>query len=520
MNIEMIKEMFSKTDGKQNLFTVKFEEGLQIEIYLNSVKEYNGSLFFIGRRNLIKSLYILSENFTDKSLDLFEGEKVKLNGGSVEIKKCFLNHKNVLAIQNIFSFTKPVPIGLNDSFGFGDRLGLANAGHVRSLKGYNFKPIFAQQSIRELTRTNRAPEEVLAASVWAVFQEGYESGFGADADHLKTTHDIDLMVKAGYKTITIDPSEHIMNGVSEINKLDLMKKVLDLPWNEFQDSSANILTRYEDKGIKLPYNILIKPSTYEVLEACLKYCRAIIHIKRMCDYLNNAYHGYEHEIEVSIDETDTVTSPFEHYFIVNELRRLKVNFVSLAPRFVGDFEKGIDYKGDIDLFTKEYLKHVAIAEYFGFYKISFHSGSDKFKVYEAVSKVGKGFIHIKTAGTSYLEALKVIAIKEPDLFRDILNFAVGLYENEKKTYHVSADMKKIRKAELYKDSELEKLFDTTDVRQALHVTYGRVLTEKIDDMKFLFRDKIYQCLIENEELHYQLLVKHFQKHMNPFKEKE
>ena len=60
------------------------------------------------------------------------------------------------------------------------------------------KPILAQQSIRELERTQRKPEDVLDAATWAVFQEGYKDGFGADADHLKTTDDIDLLVKAGF----------------------------------------------------------------------------------------------------------------------------------------------------------------------------------------------------------------------------------------------------------------------------------------------------------------------------------
>jgi len=517
MNFDSLKENFENVFKDEYITAIKFDNSHKVDVFNNSVQIKDGASFFIGKESLDKSLYILSSS-KNELLTKFNGTDIIISDGkNLILKKCSFNHKNVLALQNIFPFTKPVPLGLHNSFGFGDRLGLANAGHIRSLRGYGFKPVFAQQSIRELIRTNRTPDEVLDASVWAVFQEGYQGGFGADADHLKTKNDIDLMVNAGFKTFTIDPSEHIMNGVGAIKKLDLMKKVLDLPWNEFQETSANLITRYEDKEIKLPGNISIMPTTYEILEACLKYCKALIHIKNICDYLNNTYAGYEHEIEVSIDETDTITSAFEHYFIVSELKRLNVNFVSLAPRFIGDFEKGIDYKGDIDLFTEEYLKHIAIAKYFGFYKISFHSGSDKFRIYDAVSKIDGAVIHIKTAGTSYLEALKVVSIKEPDLFREILNYAVSLYENEKKTYHVSADMKKIKTACEYKNEELEKLFNSTDVRQALHVTYGRVLTERNNKMEFLFRDRIYKCLIENEELHYNLLVKHFHRHMEPFR---
>ncbi|MHB8852726.1 MAG: tagaturonate epimerase family protein [Ignavibacteriaceae bacterium] len=491
-----------------------------VYIYSSSVNEKNGSIFFVGKEDDRKFLYIITSGDA-KFQERFDGEVLEniFTSEKLSIKRCFMNHQNVVNLQELFPFTRAIPIGLKNSFGFGDRLGLANAGHIRSLKGYNFKPIFAQQSIRELSRTNRTPDDVLDSAVWAVFQEGYKDGFGADADHLKTTKDIDLMVKAGYKTFTIDPSDYIMNRVSSIKKLDLMKKVLDLQWNEFQDSSANLIARYEGKKFIFSSEYSLNPSLYEILEACLKYNRALIHIKNICDYLGKTYPHHDHEIEVSIDETDTITTPFEHFFIVNELKRLNVNFVSLAPRFVGYFEKGIDYKGDIEVFKKEYLKHLAIAKYFGFYKISFHSGSDKFVVYNAVAEINEGFVHIKTAGTSYLEALKVVAIKDPNLFREILDFAAGLYETEKKTYHVSADMEKIKPANEYKNEELEKLFESNDVRQALHVTYGRVLTEKDEKSELIFRDRIYDCLIKNEELHYTVLVKHFQRHMNPFKDK-
>ena len=520
MNTEVSDTILSHITLTDIVSLLKAHNQVNVYIYPNSINKKDETAFFIGKENSGKLLYIITAADT-KILDKFSGEVLEntFNGERLYIKKCPLNHSNVISLQELFSFTRPIPIGLSNSFGFGDRLGLANAGHIRALKGYNFKPIFAQQSIRELSRTNRTPDDVLDSAVWAVFQEGYRDGFGADADHLKTTKDIDLMVKAGYKTFTIDPSDYILNGVSAIKKLDLMKKVLELQWNEFKDTSANLITRYENKKFEFPGGYSLSPSLYEILEACLKYNRAIIHIKNICDYLEEQYPQYDHEIEVSIDETDTITTPFEHFFIVNELKRLKVNFVSLAPRFVGDFEKGIDYKGDIEVFKAEYLKHLAIAKHFGFYKISFHSGSDKFRVYKAVAEINEGFIHIKTAGTSYLEALKVISIKDPDLFRKILDFAAGLYENEKKTYHVSADMKKIKPSNEYKDEELEKLFESNDVRQALHVTYGRALTEKNEKSELIFRDKIYACLISNEELHYQILVKHFQRHMDPFKDK-
>lgn len=518
-----IKEEISETKKETSSLPLPFEKELSISIYPGSINDYHGTKLFMARQLQIrsggnghKSLYVLSSSNDESVLKEFEGETIETSGGK-RGKKCPMTHRNALALQEVFPFTRAVPIGLRNSYGFGDRLGLANPGHLRALKGYNFVPVLAQQSIRELTRTHRSPEDVMDAAVWAVFQEGYKSGFGADADHLKTTDDVDRLVKAGFTMFTIDPSDHVVNGVTEISLDELAKRITALPWKEFGDSNESLVGRYENKKTELGSGYSVTATKREVLEACLKYMAAIINVKKIHTHLKTKHASYGCEIEVSIDETDTVTTPFEHFFIVNELKRMGVTFVSLAPRFVGDFEKGIDYKGDIDLFKDHYLRHVAIAEHFGFYKISFHSGSDKFRIYDAVGAMKQTHIHVKTAGTSYLEALKVVAMKDPGLFREILDYAVSLFESERKSYFVSADMKRIKPGAHYKDNELAGLFNSTDVRQALHVTYGRVLTDRNERSQYLFRDRIYDCLKRNEGLHYELLIKHFDRHLRPFK---
>jgi tagaturonate epimerase len=241
----------------------------------------------------------------------------------------------------------------------------------------------------------------------------------------------------------------------------------------------------------------------------------MVQIKKLHDYLKKNYSDFGYEMEISIDETDTVTTPFEHFFIVNEMKRLNVEFVSLAPRFIGGFEKGIDYKGNIETFKKEYLKHAAISDYLGFYKLSFHSGSDKFSVYDAVADLKKGIVHVKTAGTSYLEALKVLAVHYPETFKEILDYSKNIYEEEKRSYHVSADINKIKSGKEYKDDELVGLFNVNDVRQVLHVAYGKILTDKTSDGKYIFRDKIYDCLNKHEDTHYKFLIRHFNRHLDP-----
>ena len=107
--------------------------------------------------------------------------------------------------------TKPVALGLEPSFGYGDRLGLATPGHLESLNraGGPIKGIFAQQSIREMARTQRNAQQVMAAATDVLTEAGFTDQWGADADHLKTPEDVDTTMDAGFVFFTIDPSDHV-----------------------------------------------------------------------------------------------------------------------------------------------------------------------------------------------------------------------------------------------------------------------------------------------------------------------
>jgi tagaturonate epimerase len=325
------------------------------------------------------------------------------------------------------------------------------------------------------------------------------------------------MVKAGFKLFTFDPGDYVQNEADILNERELDEKIKLLNWEGLASAYEELSEQYIDKEIVFSEVLKIKPSEGDLKRALVKYGNALAHIKRLYDYLKSIYSEYNSEVEVSVDETESVTSPFEHYFIANELLRMNIEFISLAPRFVGEFEKGIDYRGDINLFKEEYTKHLSIVKYFGTYKISLHSGSDKFSVYKVIGSMSNAFTHVKTAGTSYLEALKVTAVKEPALFREILDYSRSLYENEKKTYHVSADLKKVKPANEYNNEQLLELFYSDDCRQILHVTFGRIVTAKDENGKLKFKERLLNCLNENEETHYNILIKHFKKHLEPFK---
>ena len=257
--------------------------------------------------------------------------------------------------------------------------------------------------------------------------------------------------------------------------------------------------------------------------AAVKYGKAITHVTMMYRHLVETAGQRRFELEVSVDETEQPTSHAEHFYIASELKRMGVKWVSLAPRFIGRFEKGVDYIGDLDEFKRDFAGHAAIARYFGGYKLSLHSGSDKFSIYPIAARLSNGSVHFKTAGTSYLEALRTIAAVDADLFREIYLFAHEHYETDRVSYHVSAEVTKagaslaLGKDGLPADVQLPLLLSDFHAREILHVTYGSVLTEKTADGQFLFYDRFISILHANPEAYTENLKNHFIRHLEPFR---
>ena len=136
-----------------------------------------------------------------------------------------------------------------------------------------------------------------------------------------------------------------------------------------------------------------------------------------------------------------------------------MKLVSLAPRYIGDFEKGVDYKGDVAASNARSNDHAAIAEMLGPYKLSLHSGSDKLSMYAALARATKGRFHVKTAGTSYLEALRVVARHDPGSSAGSSTSPATRYDEDKATYHVSATLDSAPPASDVADpAELERLY--------------------------------------------------------------
>jgi hypothetical protein len=458
--------------------------------YDESVVEHNGTTYFLLRDTTSKWLGVQGTTAG------FAGE---LRDSTLV---CPLSPENAAELRHRLPWLTPVALGLRPSAGFGDRLGQATPGHVQAVRATGIAPIFAQQSVRENTRTGRTPQQVMDEAMWGVFQAGWREAWGADADHLKTPDVIPPFVEAGYSFFTVDPGDHVDNDAGTDPLPVLREKVNALPWQALESSVQDLRVRF----LNTKHEITFDESS--LLRAAAKYGWAVAHIATMYRHLKSLMGNRPFDFEVSVDETDSPTSMHEHYYLAVEMRRLGVEWVSLAPRFVGRFEKGVDYIGDMDELDRCLAEHATVMKHFGGYKLSLHSGSDKFSVYPLAARYTGGLVHLKTAGTSYLEALRVWAKVDPALFREILDFSRSRYETDCVSYHVSADLRKVPAASSISDAKLPDLLNQFDARQVLHIAFGSVLVK--------YGDALHAMLNSHEDEYYALLKQHFARHLDPF----
>lgn len=343
----------------------------------SSIHSYKGCTFFITKEKGQKFLCsVVGDKSSLQEFEVLEYYEVDKN----HLAFMKLTTKNRKALARCFDWMNPKSrAGSNYSFGLGDRLGLASICHLEIFKGRGVLPVLAQQSIRELNLTGRTFTDVLDSASWAVFESGYHDGFSADGDHLKKPFEVEYAIQCGFPMITLDCSEYIDNDVANYEISELENKYSQIG-HQLRDYYESV---YLDKEFNISDEITISFNRKTLMETVLIYSNAIEFMEEI--YLrfvvpNNL------DFEVSIDETIVPTSPENHFFIAKELQSLNVSVETMAPKFCGEFQKGIDYIGDIDQFKEEYIVHETIAKYFN-YRLSIHSGSDKFSIFPIIGEV-------------------------------------------------------------------------------------------------------------------------------------
>ncbi len=412
-------------------------------VYTLSLERAEGAVFFLARENGRKALVIFGEK---KTSERFAGGLLPFEGRFLKITD--LSHKNAVELRTVFPWTSPTSISEHSvTMGLGDRLGLATPAHIRAVADFHLRPVFAQQSFRELMFTGRSYSDVVDSASWGVFQENYKRGFGADGDHVKTEDELANALSGGATMITIDVSEYI-------------------------DANSGVGERA---------------------------------VSRVVDIYNKFLRGKGIDYEISIDETSMPTRPAAHRFVAEKLSDAGISPVSIAPRFCGEFQKGIDYIGNTEEFTSDLREHSEVARRFG-HKISIHSGSDKFSIFPVVSECTGGRFHLKTAGTNWLEAVRLISMKDPGLFREMINISVERFGHSSKFYHIGASEECLKDVDKLSDAQLPHLLSDNEPRQVIHISYGAILNA--------LRKEIYQLLDKFEEEHYAIVSGHIKKHIN------
>jgi tagaturonate epimerase len=431
------------------------------------------------------------------SVEGFDGEVVEADGATIRLVPT--TPAAATQLRALIPALQPRPLGSEgSSFGFGDRLGLATTGHVRALRetGCKLKPVFAQQSVRELERTGRSFQEVLDAATWGALEASWASGFGADADHLRTVDDVASALSAGYTMLTLDLSEHVEASAAHAHGRGLERRVRELPWPALEDDWDTMKRRHAARSTN---------GDLELARAAAVFGGALAHLTTLSRAIEQDTTSPP-DVEISIDETDIPLSAFAHTFLAAELGRLAVRFTSLAPRFPGQWQKGVDLVGEVVETATAIQNHRRVAAEHGSYKLSVHSASDKFSVYPLLAEGGTW--HVKTSGTSYLEALRVLAQVDARLFREILTLSRSHLARDRRSYAIAGNATLPDDSSLA-DAALASLLDDPGARQCLHVTFGTVLSD----------DRLGSGLLEvidsECDEYADALVHHFKRHLAP-----
>src|SRR6266542_6680255 len=292
------------------------------EVYPRSIVEQDGVTYFLG-----------TSRAGERELGVVGHDTAFVGvANSQGLLLCSCSAENAAALRKRLPWLTPTALSRQTSFGFGDRIGSATAGHIQAMRASGAEgqiaPIFGQQSVRENARTGRTPQQVLDAAMWGVFQEGWRAPWGADADHVKEVADLAPFVAAGYTFYTIDPSDYVDNAAQADSPATLREKVTQLPWDALGTTYEAMRAHYCREPFALGgLDLAFDEST--LLRALAKYGRAIAHTAAIAEALTAQMRGAPYDLEMSVDETDTPTSTHEHFFIAHELLGRDLPVVSL-----------------------------------------------------------------------------------------------------------------------------------------------------------------------------------------------
>jgi hypothetical protein len=308
------------------------------------------------------------------------------------------------------------------SFGIGDRFCHQGKPQLAALikakeQGLDITPVW-NKSHREHTIIGTSPVDTRKEADDAVAAYGWDGPYFVDADHIGLNN-VDGFIESS-DFFTLDVADYIgkTSDEADVNAfIRKYKKYIGSLAIDGIDETFNI-GEEQIKAIADKFLLAVKQAG--------KIYRHIVAVKGAPAKPGSDRTGLRPDFitEVSMDETDQPQTPVETLFILAAIADEGIPAQTVAPKFTGRFNKGVDYVGNVRGFAKEFEEDLAVVAFavkeFGLpenLKLSIHSGSDKFSIYKPIAVALKKFdagLHIKTAGTTWLEELIGLAMAGGD----------------------------------------------------------------------------------------------------------
>ena len=397
------------------------------------------------------------------------------------------------------------------SIGMGDRFGHQGNAQLKAIieagkKGAVITPVW-NKSNREHMIIGTQPQDVRKEADAVTKAAGFSEPYFVDADHINLDT-VDKFISSS-DFFTIDVASYIGKRADE-------SKI-----GEFIGKAKKYAGRIEVPGIKKP----VKCSVDQLTGIAENYLYAAQKAGEIYRKIEKAKGAGSFITEVSMDEVAKPQSPVDLFFILLMLGDEKVPVRTIAPKFSGRFNKGVDYVGDIEKFVIDFEEDLLVIDHsvklFGLppeLKISIHSGSDKFALYPHIGSILKKHnrgVHLKTAGTTWLE--EIIGLAEAG--GEALEFAKTIYikalEKTEELCAPYADVIDINESLLPSAGEVHswnsRKFASSlrhdqsnpdynqNMRQLVHVAYKLAAHEMDNYFRLLdeYKEVVSRCVFEN-----------------------
>ncbi len=400
------------------------------------------------------------------------------------------------------------------TFGLGDRFHHQGEALLKALikaneAGADFHPVF-NKSNREHQIVKTGPADVRAEADAAAKSLGWDKPYFVDADHINKVI-VDPFIEPS-DFFTLDVADFI-GQKADADKLE-----------DFVSRNEALIGDFSIPGIDEVFTI----TKAQLQEIARKFVYAVEKAAELHFHIENKKGKDNFVTEVSMDEVDMPQSPVELFFILKEIAHHKIPAQTIAPRFSGRFNKGVEWNGDLDYFKKEFEYDLLVIQYaikeFGLpenLKMSIHSGSDKFSIYPVMGELCKKYnagIHVKTAGTTWLEELIGLAMaggENLQMIKDFYAKGKARYDELTTPYApvIEIDPDQLPLAEEVQKWDAEKMADTLrhipgnnhynpHFRQMMHVAYkiaaesGAAFTDALKNNKKIVGEQVTINILE------------------------